>query len=91
MVGAGVSAAKPLSYLERFEKAISAGCDIALLCNKPDEVDVLLSQIKPSDINIVPTDINLTFENPKVNEVNHQEKVSSAKDIIKKIKIWKSA
>ena len=90
MVGAGVSAKNPLCYLERYEKAIEAGCDIALLCNKPDDVDLLLSQIKPSDVSQIKNNNGFKIGS-QTNTAIYRDKLDAAKDVIKKINEWKSA
>lgn len=90
MVGAGVSTKNPLSYLDRYKKAIAAGCDIALLCNKPDDVDLLLEKIKPSEVHHISNKNGFNFDSQN-NPAIFRDKIDAAKDVIRKINEWKSA
>jgi beta-N-acetylhexosaminidase len=44
MVGAGIDVNAPISIFERYELAMAAGCNYALVCNDPDSVKKLIKR-----------------------------------------------
>ncbi len=99
MIGAGLSVENPISYLSRYEKAIAAGCDIALICNQPKEVDTLLEKVanciaSDKDSNALTKMVigNGFVSNKKTgynNDVN-LARVAKTRLLVKKIVEWKS-